>query len=194
MVVRCGFASLAVIATACAATSPPPLPPRHPVSTAAPAAQRAPDLVAPAEPPVEHERYIVSMLVADVVSIPLFVKWLEKPDQLYYALPTLALPPLVHVAHGESDKAAISLAMRGATLGIVYALTRDAQNQCASSQSYVCIPIGQFVLAGSVLVMVVVTDSVLLARRARPNDAWLRLPILPMVTPSGGGLTYVGSF
>ncbi|MBX3154884.1 MAG: hypothetical protein KF773_02705 [Deltaproteobacteria bacterium] len=186
---RSAFASALVVAclgAACSATSPRPLPPHRP-RAAGPSATaqlpRPPDLPASTEPPLVDERYVAPMLVADVVGVVPLVHWMFQPDKTYLALPTLFLPPLVHVAYGEPAKAVGSLAMRGALLAAVYAAGTSIKEEC--SDAFICLPFSQMMLANAAIVTVIVVDAFLLARRRRPERAWSNLRLLPSVTPAG---------
>jgi hypothetical protein len=189
-----------VVATACA-TSPRRLPPRRTAfAQGAPPATtivRPPDLVQPTEPPIRHERYLGWTLLVDAVSIVPLVQWMGRPDDVYLAAPALLAAPLVHLAHGQSEKAAISLLMRGAMIGGVYLAGREARTECSHSDAFLCVPIGSVLLADLAIVPVVVIDSLLLARRTVPEEGWHRLPIMPTagVTRDGGRVfSLVGQF
>lgn len=191
---------LAACASACApATSPPPLPPRRVVFAQEPPglqqrAPRPPDIARPAEPPVVHERYLGWILLADLASLVPLVHWMGRPEDVYLAAPALVLPPVIHVLHGEGEKAGLSLTLRGAMLGAVYLAGRSAEEECDDPDTYICVPIGSFMLANVAIVSVLLIDSFFLARTTRELDGWRRLPVLPSVsaTPDGGGVMSLG--
>lgn len=186
--------------SACApATSPPPLPPRRVAVAPGPAhvqqrAPRPPDIARATEPPVVHERYLGWILVADLASLVPLVRWMGRPEDVYLAAPAAVLSPVIHVLHGEGAKAALSLTLRGAMLGAVYLAGRSAEEECDDPDTYICVPIGSFMLANVAIVSVMLIDSLFLARRAREVDGWRRLPVLPSVsaTPDGGGVMSLG--
>jgi hypothetical protein len=175
-------------------TNPRPLPPHRP-TVGGPAASsdypRPADTRVPAEAPLVDERYMGWMLGADALGLVPLVNFMVKPERPYYALPSLLLPPLVHVAHGEVGKAAGSLAMRGAMLAVVYAAGRNAENEC-DGQQFICYPFGSFMIANLAIVTVVVIDSTLLARRRRPDSTWSRMRMLPTVSSNANGDAVLG--
>ena len=196
MAVRCASASVLVVALGCA-TSPPPLPPRRPVAvptapsteSAAPGATtvtRAPDVAAPAEPPIRHVRYPWWTLLADTAAIVPLTLWITEPEKLYLPVPALVLTPLIHVAYSEPTKAGLSLAMRGAMLGVVYAAGRSAESQCDNDEGFVCVPIGPILLAEFAIITAITIDAVF-ARTTREARGWRRLPVLPSVTAGSEG-------
>jgi hypothetical protein len=178
-------AAVAAIA-ACTATSPPPLPPRRldfPTAAQPPAAPpaviaRPLDLPAAAEAPARDESYVGWTLTADVASLFPLAGWLGRPKDVYLAAPALLLVPAIHAAHGEGRSAGISLAMRAAMLGVVYLMARSAEDECASSSSYVCVPIGQFLVGYLAVTTTMTLDSAFLARTQRPASDWDRLPVV----------------
>jgi hypothetical protein len=177
---------LAVLA-GCPATSPPPLPPRR-VAFAQPPAQRSPrppDIARAAEPPVVDERYTGWILLADFVSIVPLVRWMGRPEDVYLAAPSLILPPVIHVLHGQPQNAGLSFILRLAMVGGVYLAGRSAESECNDSDSYICVPVGSFFIADAAIVLGVTIDSIFLARRRRAVDGWDRLQVLPTVTPDG---------
>jgi len=197
------LAAACAVASACGATSPPPLPPRRVAFAAqdpahpAPPAPRPPDIARAAEPPIVHERYFGWILAADLVSLAPLVRWMGRPEDIYLAAPSLLLPPVIHTLYGEPGNAALSLTLRAAMVGAVYLAGRSAEEECEDSESYICIPVGSFLLADAAIVLVVVTDAVFLARTTRELDAWHRLPVVPSVslTPDGRpALTLGGHF
>jgi hypothetical protein len=171
----------------CTATSPPPLPPRR-VAFAQPPAQKAPrppDIERPAEPPVVDERYTGWILLADLFSIVPLVRWIGRPEDIYLAAPSLLLPPVIHVLHGQPRSAGLSFTLRAAMLGGLYLAGRSAEAECNDSDDYICVPIGSFFIADAAIVLAVTIDSILLARRRRAVEGWDRLRILPSVTQDG---------
>jgi len=193
--VRSVFASVAIVvaATACSVTNPKPLPPhRRPPPEARSDHPRPPDLPIPAEPPMVDERYLGWTLLADAAGLVPLVQWMVRPEQTYLALPSLVLPPLVHVAHGQNGKAVASLAMRGAMLAVVYAAGRSLEDGCEGE--LVCVPLGPLMLANAAITLTIVTDAIFFARRQRPDGTWRRLQILPTVTPQGAGVGIGGRF
>jgi len=189
--VRSGFASLAVLA-ACA-TSPPPLPPHRPTAQLAPSppSERPPDLAVRTEPPVRHVRYAWATLAADLVSIYPLLQFMVKPDQPYLAVPALVLAPAIHVGYGESDKAAVSLILRGAMIGGVYLAGRAIERECRNDE-FICIPLGPILLANLAITTVVTVDAVFLARTTRAEHGWGRLPVLPTVSAGAEGTRVLG--
>ena len=202
---RCvAVAACVAIVAACTATSPPPLPPRRaafppPAPAAADAAgvvepvARPPDLAAAAEAPIRPERYFGWTLTADIASL---FFWLGRPDDVYGAAPMMLLTPLIHVAHGEFRSAGISLGMRLALWGGLYAAERLAREECDRSSGDFCFPVGTFLLIDLAFSSVIVIDAVVLARRDRPAKEWDRLPLLGAVADADGRrlLTLSGRF
>ena len=184
----CQLAVAGTVASACA-TSPPPMPPRR-IAFTQPAAvptQRPPDLVRPAEPPIVHERYAGWTLAADAVSLIPLTYWMGRPEDVYFALPSLLLPPIIHLAHGESERAAISLVLRSAMLGGVYLAGRSAQTECDNSSEFVCIPFRSLFLAELAIVPVLAIDALFLARKVRRKESWKRLPLQPSIAATADG-------
>jgi hypothetical protein len=199
--VRSASASLVLCAVASGCvTPPPPLPPRRIQFTDPPQQaplQRAPDVPLPAEPPIIHERYMHWTLLADAAAIVPLTHWMGRPSDVHLALPSLLLPPLIHLAHGESDNAAISFVLRGLMIGGVYLAARNAETECDNSDSFICVPIGSILLAGLAITTVVTVDSIFLAKATRRDQRWYNLPVQPSVgvTPNGGGyLSLSGQF
>jgi hypothetical protein len=188
--VRFVFASALALA-GCTATDPPAFAPRSP-APAAEAPPRPPDLAAPAAPPTVDDRYFLSMFATDLVALVPVTYWMSHPDASWAALPSLVLPPLVHVAHGEPRTAGISFAMRAAMVGVVYIAGQDAKSECASSDQLFCVPLGPLLIANTAIVLTVVTDAILLARTSRPDSRWHDLRVLPTVGPGGVGV--IGRF
>ncbi|HEY7376995.1 MAG TPA: hypothetical protein VIF57_32850, partial [Polyangia bacterium] len=123
--------------------------------------------------------YVGWTLTADLVSLFPLAGWLGRPKDMYLAAPALLLVPAIHAAHGEVRSAGISLAMRAAMLGVVYLMARSAEDECASSSSsYVCVPIGQFLVGYLAVTTTMILDSAFLARTQRPAAGWDRLPVL----------------
>jgi hypothetical protein len=181
---RPAVAAAALVAiAACTATSPPPLPPRR-LDFSAPAqppgalVSRPLDLPAAAQAPARDESYVGWTLTADVASLFPLAGWLGRPKDVYLAAPALLLVPVIHAAHGEVRSAGISLAMRAAMLGVVYLMARSAEDECASSSSYVCVPIGQFLVGYLAVTTTMTLDSAFLARTQRPASDWDRLPVV----------------
>ena len=117
--------------------------------------------------------------------------FMVHPDRYYLAAPSLLLPPLIHVAYGNSESATISLLMRVAMVGGVYLAGRNAETECDSSDSFICVPIGSIILGETAMIIPIMIDSFVLARRSRPADNWDRLPIVPTVAPTpGGGISF----
>jgi hypothetical protein len=185
--VRSGFVSACLLVAACA-TPPQPLPPRRQAFApqAAPV-PRPPDLATPTEPPVRHERYLGLTLLADLVAIVPLVRWMGRPEDVYLAAPSLVLSPLIHAAHGETEKSMLSLAMRGAMVGLVYLAGRSARDECDDSNELVCVPAGSILLANLAIVPVVLIDSIFLARRVTTVEGWRRLPVIPAVSATADG-------
>jgi hypothetical protein len=181
-------ACAAIAVGACSATSPPPLPPRRvdfpervPPSVADGADVvpiRPRDLPHAAEAPVRDERYLGWTLLADAASLVPLAYWIGEPNKVYFAAPALLLCPAIHAAHGELRKAAISLAMRMAMLGVLHLAERAAETQCQRSSDFVCLPIGEFILAETAVVLTITVDSFILARTQRPASEWYQLPVL----------------
>ena len=195
------FASASVVlvivaASACAprATSPRPLPPPRAVAyeqPATPPVQRPADLPVPATAPLVDERYLHWTLPVDLLAVIPLTYFLVRPDDYYLAAPSLLLPPLIHIAHGNSESAAISFAMRVAMVGGVYLAGRHAENECNNSDSFLCFPIQSLIIAEVVMLTPIMVDSFFLARRTRSDDGWSRLPIMPTVAPvPGGGVSF----
>jgi hypothetical protein len=192
---RSATASLLVL-VGCTATSPPPLPPRR-VAFARPPAQKAPrppDIERPAEPPVVDERYTGWILLADLVAIAPLVRWMGRPEDIYLAAPSLILPPVIHVLHGQPQSAGLSFTLRLAMLGSLYLAGRSAESECDDSDEYICVPVGSFFIADAVLVTAITIDSIFLARRRREVDGWRRLPVLPVGPDGRPGLSLGGRF
>jgi hypothetical protein len=186
---RRGLLAAAITVASACATPPPPLPPRR-VAFAANQPRRVappPDLDRAAEPPVRHERYLGWTLGADLLSLVPLTSWMFRPEDVYLALPSLVLPPAIHVAHGESRTAAISFLMRGAMIGGVYLAGRSAEEECEDSETFVCVPMGSFLLAELAIIPVVLVDAFFLARTTGEVEGWHRLPVLPSVSPTPGG-------
>ena len=194
---RSGFVS-ALIALALASgcitvTSPRPLPPPRPVAPqpGAPPVQRPADLPIPTTAPLVDERYLQWTLPVDLLAVIPLTYFMMQPDRYYLAAPSLLLPPLIHVAHGNSDSATISLLMRVAMVGGVYLAGRSAETECNNSDSFVCLPMGSILLGETVMIVPIMLDSFLLAKRTRADDNWSRLPLVPAITPTpGGGMTF----
>lgn len=190
MDVRSASASLALVAclaaTACVATSPRPLPPRHLQNPPSPGGQRPPDLRQPAEAPVEHERYLGWILAADLPSVIPLTYWAFYPEKVYYAAPSLLLPPLIHAAHGEGEKAAISLGLRALMLGGVYLAGRSIREECEDA-ALGCLPVPSLMLMNLAIVPVLLVDALFLARRERPAEGWRHLPVVPSVSATADG-------
>jgi hypothetical protein len=146
---------------------------------------RPPDIARAAEPPVVDERYFGWILVADLVSVVPLVRWMGRPEDLYLAAPAALLPPVIHGLHGEPGNAALSLTLRGAMVGAVYLAGRSAEEECADTDSYICVPMGSFLIADVAIVSVMVIDSIFLARTRRELDGWHRLQLLPSVSADG---------
>jgi len=151
----------------------------------------------PAEAPLVNDRYTAWMIGADLVSIFPLTEWVIDPDKFYFAAPSLLLGPMIHAAHGELPKAAGSLAMRGAMLGVMYLARESADAECAGSESWICVPIGSILLMTVAYVSVTTIDAAFLAKRARRADGWDRLPVKPSFGMSADGRTWLslgGSF
>jgi hypothetical protein len=189
-----------VAAAACTATSPPPLPPRRvefppsvdarlppPPEGVAPVSGLPPDLPVAAEAPPRDERYLGWTLAADAVSQIFLVGWMGHPRNYWEAGPALLMVPTIHALHGEFRSAGISIVMRAAMIGLVYLAGQTAERECRGSGEYICIPIGSFVLAETAIIVPVVIDSVVLARRRRPAEGWEQLPLLGATVDRGGG-------
>jgi hypothetical protein len=140
---------------------------------------------------VRHVRYAWATLAADVVSIYPLLQYMVKPEQPYLALPALVLAPAIHVGYGESDKAILSLVLRGAMIGGVYAAGRGIDSECRDS-GFVCIPLGPILLANLAITTVVTVDAVFLARTTRAEHGWGRLPVLPTVSAGAEGTRVLG--
>ena len=191
-------------ATACTATSPPPLPPRRvdfPASAPPPddadeeveSFARPPELPAAAAAPIRQERYLGWTLSADVLSL---FFWLGHAGDVYGAAPMMLLTPLIHTAHGEYGSAAISLGMRLALWGGLYFADRVARQECDAQSGDFCFPVGTFLLIDLAVSGVVAVDAVLLARQNKPAPEWSRLPLLGAAVDRDGRrlLTLTGRF
>ena len=191
---RSASVSVAIALAACA-TSPPPLPPHRPIAALgdapSPPSDRPPDVAVPAAPPVRSVRYAWATLAADLVSIYPLVQYMVKPEQPYLALPALFLVPAIHVGYGESDKAVLSLVLRGAMVAGVYAAGREADSECRDP-GFICIPLGPILLANLAITTVVTADAVFLARTTRAETGWSRLPVLPTVSAGAEGTRVLG--
>lgn len=64
----------------------------------------------------------------------------------------------------------------------------------AADRDFICLPLGPLVLAETAIVVAMTVDAFVLARRARPDRAWSRLPVLPMTTGTAHGLVVLGRF
>ena len=136
------------------------------------------------------ERYFGTMFVVDVASVLPLTYWTLHTNLWYLPLPALVLPPLVHLAHGQTQSAAISLAMNGAMIGLVSAAYKSGVNECDSSPSSLCIPLASITIATLATTMAVLVDSLVLARESHPVDGWRQLRVLP----SAGGVVLTGQF
>lgn len=204
MDVRSASASLLVAvcitASACTATSPRPLPPRRvfdqtPGATMAGRPQTPPDLRQPTQVPTVHERYVHWMLLVDLPSVYPLTYWAFYPERVYYAAPSLLLPPLIHALHGEGEKALISVGLRSLMLGGVYLAGQAARSEC--EDEFLCFPLGSITLMNLAILPVILVDGLFLARRERPVDGWHRLPVVPSVSSSpygGKSLVLSGQF
>jgi hypothetical protein len=176
-------------------SSPPRLPPRRTTFVQSPAAPPAPDLTRPTEPPIVHERYGGWIFLGDLLSVVPLTVWMARPNDAYLAAPALLLAPGIHVTYGESDKGAISVILRSAMIAGVYFAGRSFRRDCAED---LCYPFGALVLAELAIIPVVTIDAIFLARRARPESAWHRLPAMqPAITTGEGGrkgLSLIGRF
>jgi len=175
------------LASACA-TSPSALPPPR-VAFSKPRAaplKRAPDLVRASEAPVVNERYSGWILAADGLSMLPLLNWIIRPEDIYLALPSLLAPPAIHLLHGESTNAAVSLLMRVAMLGGVYLAGRQGDD-CADD----CMPVLPLLLATISIVPVITIDSALLAHTTRPAEGWRNLPVHPTISRTADGKTWL---
>jgi hypothetical protein len=181
-----------MLVAACSATSPPPLPPHHPTTAASEPTvpPRPPDLPTAAEPPMVDDRYFGTMLAVDLVAVVPLTYWSFHTDRWYLPLPALVLPPLVHLAHGQTQSAAISFAMNGAMIGLVSAASTSGLNECRSSSDVICVPFASILLASTATTLAILVDSLVLARESRPADRWRQLRVLP----SAGGVVLMGRF
>ncbi|HEX5058244.1 MAG TPA: hypothetical protein VFV99_02735 [Kofleriaceae bacterium] len=187
------FVALALASGCVTVTSPRPLPPPRPVAPqpGAPPVQRAADLPIPTTAPLVDERYVQWTLPVDLLAVIPLTYFMVQPDRYYLAAPSLLLPPLIHVAYGNSESATISVLMRVAMVGGVYLAGRSAEDECNNSESFVCLPMRSILLGETAMILPIMIDSFYLAKRTRGDDNWNRLPIVPSVAPMpGGGMTF----
>jgi hypothetical protein len=148
--------------------------------------QRPPDIAQPTTAPVHDERYLQWTLPVDLLAMIPLTYWMVRPRDVYLAMPSLVLPPLIHVAHDNARSAAISFVMRAAMVGAVYYAGRSAERECANDE-FICVPLGQIMLGELAIMTPIMIDSFLLAKRTRADDGWSRLPLIPSVGPTPGG-------
>jgi hypothetical protein len=160
-------------------------------AAAAPPPPRAPDIAAAAEAPVRSVNYGGWTMAADLASVVPLALWLGRVrdghNDLFLAAPELALVPLIHLAYREPGHAAISLLMRGAALGALYAVTQHDLLGCSSrGEEPVCIPWGLLIALDLTVVTPMLIDSAVLARTTERVSDWHLLPVLPAATAGGG--------
>lgn len=155
----------------------------------APPIQPPPDLQQPTQAPLRDERYLHWTLLADALSIYPLVRWgIAYQDDIYLPLPALTLSPFIHALHGEGGKAGISLVMRAAMVGGVYAAGQLAKEECSEMEDdFLCFPMGSMMLMNLSIVSVVVVDALFLAKRTVGAPEWRGLPLVPSVSAGPGG-------
>jgi hypothetical protein len=76
-------------------------------------------------------------------------------------------------------------------VGLVYVAGQSTQSECAGQ--WICVPVGQILLANLAMVPVIVIDAVFLARTTRREEAWKRLPpVQPSIARTPDGKTWLG--
>jgi hypothetical protein len=185
---------LAVVLVGCVGDLRPMPPRRTQFTQTTPPVQPSPDLAKPAEAPIVHERYGHWVLLADLIAIVPLTYWMARPKDAYLAAPALVLAPAIHIAYGEPDKAAISAALRGLMVAGVYYAGKNLRTECEGE--LFCYPFGTLLLAELAIIPAVVIDSIFLARSAKPEKNWHRLPMRPTAypTPGGAALGLLGRF